>query len=205
MAFSNHFKFVNTLHLKFILAFHVKNAATSWISWELSRSWLQLTFPGTSYALCPAIVWQGWNGLSAVPNSWLNKSRWHFRERTVSSCPLPVPSQAVFVIHPQCRIWIGKWNATVANYGLRFGIWNAGNAFVDWIPGLGLYVMKDWTAEWESNPGIQQSMWMSHYTAVEFDVRIKRLCSNSPWNNCCSYGGGCLVANSTEKLCVLMG
>ena len=55
---------------------------------------------------------------------------------------------------------------------MRVGIWNAGNALVDWIPLLGLYVMiKDWTAEWEYNPEIQKSIWILHSTAVEFDVQ----------------------------------
>ena len=57
-----------------------------------------------------------------------------------------------------------------------WNIWIAGTALVDWIPELGFYVMKDWTAEWEYNPEINQSIWILHSFAVEFDFRtVSRL------------------------------
>ena len=69
---------------------------------------------------------------------------------------------SVFVIHTQCRIWIGNWNANVVNKGLRLGMWNVESSLVDWIPRWGLFEDEDWMAEWEYNPGI-------HNCTVELD------------------------------------
>ena len=53
----------------------------------------------------------------------------------------------VFVIHPQCRIGIGNWNANVVNKGFRFGMWYAEGSLTDWIPGLGFFEDEQWIEE----------------------------------------------------------